>query len=347
MRMTTMGCGCLTLLVLVPSLARGEDAGQGGRPPDVAAAPVERPYTLRADLGGTEPGTSRQAFEAVIARRGSAPYELQVGYSYTDQVYYQSNRGFLTVYRFFNDGQSYLKGDATLRKYDYPIDATVQKPNPDSNSYAWVPRGELEVSHWFVRSVRAGVQYQLFPANFFYDTASWTVNQKLAGEVEVKPVPILSLGARAALLRDPDPNKTEILGRPVPGAPAGTLASSTNVVYRTTSLVGGWGAIDLATVGAKLEYLPNRDLDNSYDWSLLSTLDLRPARWVEIRLQEVHDTYSSLSNFPGRTADIYMAAAVFRATEAVRLRAGYRYVDAPNRAGGTVIAGVEWRPARS
>jgi len=43
----------------------------------------------------------------VGAHRFTAPYELQVGYSYTDQVYYQSNRGFVTLYRFFNDDRSY------------------------------------------------------------------------------------------------------------------------------------------------------------------------------------------------------------------------------------------------
>lgn len=351
MRVTTAGFLLLVLLGLSPARSRAEDpaAAGGGRPPDVATTPAPQ-YRLRADLGGTEPGTSRQAFEAAIARRAPSDlYELQVGYTYTDQVYYTSNRGYLTAYRFFNDGRSYVKGDATLRKYDYPVDATVQKPNPDSNAYEWVPRGELEVSHWLLAGVRAGVQYQLFPANFFYDTSSWTVNQKFAGEVELRPFATVSLGAKAALLRDPDPGKTEILGRPVPGAAAGTLASATNVVYRTTSLVGGWAGIELPAVGAKLEYLPNRDLDNSYDWSLLSTLDLRPAPWVELRLQQVHDAYASASNFPGKTADIYMGAAVFRVSEALRLRGGYRYVDAPAgaRSGGTLIAGVEWRPARS
>lgn len=310
------------------------------RPPDVAA-PVERPYTLRADLGGTEPGTSRQTFEAAIARRGAEPYELQVGYGYTDQVYFQSNRGYATLYRFFDGGTSYVKADATLRKYDYPVDATVRRPNPDSSAYDWVPRGELEVSHWVTKTVRLGAQWQLFPANFFYDTSSWTVNNKVAGEAELRPVHAVSVGVRAALLRDPDPARTEILGRPVPGG--GAPAGATNIVYRTTSLLGGWGAIELGRIGAKLEYLPNRDLDNSYDWSLLSTLDLRLVPWLDLRLQEVHDTYSSVSNFPGQSADIYMVAAVFRATETLRLRAGYRHVDAPSRTGGTVIAGLEWR----
>jgi hypothetical protein len=344
MRVTKVGVGVL-LCLSGPVASWGEDpAGSSAdRPPDAASSSEPRPFTLRADLGGPEPGTSRQAFEAVVAHRGTEPWEWQVGYSYTDQVYYRSNRGFLTLYRFFNDGLSYVKADATLRKYDYPVDATVQRPNPDSSAYEWVPRGELEVSHWLLAGVRAGVQYQLFPANFFYDTSSWTVNQKVAGELELWPVRSIHFGLRAALLRDPDPDKTEILGRPVPGAPAGTVAAATNVVYQTQSLVGGWGEIALAGVGLKLEYLPNRDLDSSYDWSLLTTLELRPVPSLDVRLQQVHDTYSSASNFAGATADIYMGSVAYRMSEALRLRAGYRYVDAPNRTGGTLIAGVEWR----
>lgn len=314
-----------------------------------AQASAWRDLGVRADLGGTEPGTSRQAFEGVVRYVGIERLELQAGYSYTDQVFYTSNRGFLTAYRFYGGGDSYVKADATLRKYDYPSDPSIQAPNPDSSSYEWVPRGELELSHRFTSLLRAGVQYQLFPANFFWDTSSWTVNHKLAGEVELQPLAQLRVGARAAILRDPDPGRTAILGRPDPNRPppAPTLprpdALATNVVYRTTSLVGGWAAIDLERIGVRLEYLPNRDLDNSYAWSLLSTLDLRLLPWLDLRLQEVHDAYASVSSFPGRTAEIAMGTARFVVSETLRFRAGYRYVDAPSRAGGTVIAGVELR----
>lgn len=331
------------LFLLAPAAARAQDAVAPavGRPPDVATD-APRPYRLRADLGGTEPGTSRQSFEANVAHRGTAPWEWQVGYTYTDQEFYTSNRGYATLYRFFNDGMSYVKGDATLRKYDYPVDPTIQKPNPDSSSYEWVPRAEVEASHWFVSSVRAGVQYQLFPANFFYDPSSWTVNQKLAGDVEVWPLRTVHLGVKAALLRDPDPNQTEIKGRPISGNP-GSLATATNVVYQTQTLVGGWAEVAFAPVGAKVEYLPNRDLDGSYDWSLLSTLWFRPIPALVIRLEEVHDTYSNVSSFPGQTADIYMGTVGYELNAALSLRGGYRYVDAPNRTGGTLILGLEWR----
>jgi hypothetical protein len=317
----------VVLSLLCPALALGQ-----ARPEPEPAAPVRRDLRISLDLGGTEPGTSKQAFEGVVAYRAVSPYELQAGYSYTDQVFYKSNRGFLTAYRFYDDGMSYLKADATLRKYDYPLDPTVQAPNPDSNAYEWVPRGELELSHRFNPMVRGELQYQLFPANFFHDTSSWTVNNKLSAAVELRPVPILRIGGRAALLRDPDPNRTVV----APGA--------TNVVYRTTSLLGGWGAVDIDRVGVKLEYLPNRDLDNSYDWSLLSTLDVRLTDRLAIRLEEIHDEYAAVSNFRGRTAEIVMGAARYQVNEALRVRAGYRYVDAPSRTGGTVIVGLELRP---
>lgn len=308
---------------------------QGPTPPE-PMPPARRDLTIRMDLGGTEPGTSKQNFDGVVSYRGVRDLELQAGYSYTDQVFYTSNRGFLTAYRFYGDGMSYVKADATLRKYQYPTDPLVRAPNPDSSSYELVPRGELEVSHRFTRDWRAGVQYQIFPANFFWDTSSWTVNNKLSAEVEYRAAPLLRLGARTALLRDPDPARTTIKGR--------NGATATSVSYRTTSLVGGWARLDLDRVGLALEYLPNRDLDNSYGWSLLTTLDLRVTSTVDVRLQEIHDTYSSSSNYPGKTAEILMAAAGYRVNDALRFRGGFRWVDAPSRSGGTLIVGLELRP---
>lgn len=346
------------LFFLGPALALGQQS------PEPAPAPVRRDLRIRMDLGGTEPGTSKQAFEGVVAYRGVQPWELQAGYTYSDNIAYTSNRGYLTAYRFYDDGMSYVKADATLRKYDYPIDPSIKAPNPDSNSYDWVPRGELEVSHRLSDMFRVGLQYQLFPANFFHDTSSWAVNNKVSGSFEVRPVQQVTLGVRAAVLRDPDPNKTLIKGRPTPTSPGPApgqvnpcdapvvCATSTSVVYRTTSLFGGFGAIDLGRVAAKLEYLPNRDLDNSYDWSLLSTLELRFTDKISLRLEEVHDTYSTVSNFSGRTANIYMAAAGYRWSDALALRAGYRFVDVPDpanpsparRRDGVAIVGFELRP---
>lgn len=321
--------------------ALAAEPGNGEIREDLEGIRRRRGLTLRADLGGTEPGTSRQAFEGVVRYGGLDHLELQGGYAYSDQVYFQSNRGFVTAYRFYGSPGSYVKGDLTLRKYDYPINPSVLRPTPDSNAYDWVPRGEVELLHSFGGPLRMGLAYQLYPANFFYDTSAWSVNQKLSAELEVRPAEPLRLRLIGALLRDPDPRRTEILGRTSPVS--GAIAAQTNVVYRTTSLLGGAAALALGRATLELEYLPNRDLDNGYAWSLLSTLDLRVAPWLDVRLQEVHDAYSSVSNYPGRTAEIYMAAGVFKLSDAARLRGGFRYVDAPTRRGGTALVGFEWR----
>jgi hypothetical protein len=338
----------VALFLLGPAVALGQQS------PEPAAAPVRRDLRIRMDLGGTEPGTSKQAFEGVLAYRGIQPWEFQAGYTYSDNVAYTSNRGYLTAYRFYDDGMSYVKADATLRRYDYPSGPT--SPVPDSNSYLWVPRSELEVSHRFTSIVRGGLQYQLFPASFFHDTSSWTVNNKLSAEVELRPVSALRLGVRAAILRDPDPDKTLIKGRPTPtspAAPAGatdpctapaTCAAATSVVYRTSSLLGGWAGVEIDRVGVKVEYLPNRDLDNSYAWSILSTLDVRITEKLGVRLQQVHDSYASVSRFHGQTADIAMGEVGYAVNDALRLRAGYRYVDVPDRWGGVAIVGFELKP---
>ncbi len=324
--------GTLSFLSALPAVAAAQAAPE-------PLAPVRRDLAVRLDLGGTEPGTSRQAFEGMVAYRGVKDYELQAGYTYSDQVYFTSNRGYLTAYRFYGDGMSYVKGDASLRKYDYPSAPGALAPNPDANSYQWVPRGELEISHLLSRAWRVGAQYQLFPANFFHDPTSWTVNHKLSAGVEYRPVNEVILAGRAAVLRDPDPNATFI--HETPGDPP------TRVVYRETALIGGSAAVELRRVGLKVEYLPNRDLDNSYAWSILSTLDLRFTDRLDMRLQQVHDSYSTVSRFAGKTADIAMGVVGYTVNDALRLRAGYRYVDVPDRWGGTVIAGMEYRPGLS
>jgi hypothetical protein len=337
----------LVAVLAAPSLAAAQPAP--GRAPDVPVR-APRPFSLRADYGGTEPGTSRQAFEAVASGRPADDWQVDAGGTWSDQGFFESTRGFLTGYRFFNDGQSYVKADASLRKYQYPTDPAVQRPNPDSSSYEWVQRGELETSHPFTTWLRGTAQYQLFRASFFHDGSSWAVNHKVSGELEVRVLPQLRVAARAAALRDPNPNYTQVRGRPVPTDRAVT-AASTRVDYRWTGLVGGWAALDLGRVAAKVELLPNRDLDDSYAWSLLSTVDLRLTRAADLRLQHVHDEYSSVSTFRGRTAEIYMAAAGYAVTGALRLRGGYRWVDTPayDRAGrsgyGTVLVGAEWRTA--
>lgn len=294
-----------------------------------------RGLALRAVLGGTEPGTSRQAFDADIRYGGIDRLDLAAGYGWTDQVYYTSNKGFATAYWFYR-GDSYAKADFTLRRYSYPTDPVVQRPNPDSNAYDFVPRGELEVAHWLARTFRAGLQYQLFTPNFYYDTASRATNHKLTAEAYwITPFEPLRLTAFAAVLRDPDPGATRILGR--------NGATATSVAYRNTSLFGGAVALDGGRWNAEVRFIPNRDLDNSYDWSLLSTVGFSAGESLGFRLQHVYDTYSSVSNYAGRGANVLMGQALYQVGFGLAVGAGLKYVDAPTRQGATLLASLEYR----
>ncbi len=294
-----------------------------------------RGLALRAVLGGTEPGTSRQAFDADVRYGGVERLDLAAGYGWTDQVYYTSSKGFATAYWFYQ-GDSYAKVDFTLRRYSYPADPAVQRPNPDASAYDLVPRGELEVAHWLARTFRAGLQYQLFAPDFYYDTASRATNHKVTAEAYwISPFEPLRLTAFAAVLRDPDPGATRILGR--------NGATATSVVYRNTSLLGGAAALEGGRWNAEVRFIPNRDLDNSYDWSLLSTVGLAVGDALGFRLQHVFDSYSGASNYAGRSANIFMGQAFYRVGLGVTAGAGLKVVDAPTRQGATLLAWMEYR----
>jgi hypothetical protein len=294
-----------------------------------------RGFVISTDLGGDEPSTSRQAVNAQVRYGGIDGVDLVAGYGFSDQVYFTSNKGFVTGYWFYS-GASYVKADLTLRRYSYPDDPATLQPNPDSSSYDWAPRGELEVSHWLGRSVRAALDYQLYVPNFFYDPLVRLHNHKLSGELEwVTPLPGLRLTALVAGLRDPDPSQTTIKGR------AG--ATATQVMYRTTSLAGVAAALSGERFSLEARVLPNRDLDASYAWSILSSAGVQGTPALRLSLQHVYDRYASVSVFAGRHANIAMAQAQWAVSAGLRLSGGVRYVDAPTREGFTALLGAEVR----
>lgn len=328
---------------------------------DLAALERARGLTVLGWLGGTEPGTSRQAVEGQLRYAGLDRLELQAGAGWSDSIFYESAKGYATGYFFYAPG-SYLKGDLSLRQYAY---SGASRPTPDSNAYDLVPRLEVEVSHHVVRALRAGLAYQLFTPSFFYDPQTTTVNHKVTGELEVLLGAGVTLTGMAAVLSDPDPARTTIKGRPVPGAPAGTVctpgapspdcAASTAVVKRRELLVGGGGTWRTAPFTASLRIIPNRDLDSSYAWSILSGLELRPVERLSLDLQWTFDRYSSVSGptFAGKNGNILWMRARCQLTPGLALGGGFKYVNNPGpastsptagtRSAATLLLDVEWR----
>jgi hypothetical protein len=201
----------------------------------------------------------------------------------------------------------------------------------------------VEVSHWIARRIRVGLDYQLFLPNFEHDPSTHVVNHKLAGEVEVKLGGGLSASGMAALLRDPDPNRTFIKGRPKPGSPPGTTcpnagdpncATETVVVERSELLVGGGLAYDGEAWGASVRYIPNRDLDSGFAWSVVSSLDLRPHDRLSFNLAWVLDRYATAAGplFAGKDGNIWWGTAQVRLSDGLAVAAGLKWVKNPGPA---------------
>lgn len=308
---------------------------------DLRGLRARRGLRLRANLGGTEPDSSRTGFEGALAYGGVDRLDLHAVYAFVDQVYYTSHKVGAAAYWFYQ-GESFLKLEPALKLYDYPVDQAVQKPNPDSSSYRQLPRVELEVAHWFGPRIRAGLAYQIFAPTFFYDQATRATNHKVSAEARWLPAEMLRLEVVAAALRDPDPDRTLIQGRPVPGNPL-LLAPATSVTYRTTWLAGGAVGLQGRGWNAEARYLPNRDLDNSYRWSALLSGSVELTDAVRLLAWYIHDVYSSTSTYSGRKADVVMGEVRWRVARELSLGAGGKYVDAPTRSGPSLLLSAEWR----
>jgi hypothetical protein len=327
-----------------------------------AAQDLDRGLTARAWLGGTEPGTSKQAVEGQLRYAGFDRLELQAGGGWTDNIFYEATKAYATAYWFYAPG-SYLKGDLSLRRYAY---SGANRPTPDSSAYDLVPRAEVEVSHRFGDALRAGLAYQLFAPDFFYDTSTRIVNHKVTAEAELRLGQGFSITGMAAVLVDPDPARTTIKDRRLPSVPAGTVtcgpgvvrpecATVTHVVTRTELLVGGGAAYRAEPFTASVRYIPNRDLDSGYAWSILSALELRPAERLTFDLQWILDRYASASGpaYAGKNGNILWAHAGYQLTPALALGGGLKYVNNPSpastsptagtRADATVLLDVTWR----
>ena len=306
---------------------------------DLDSLHLSRGLRLDARMGGSEPGTSKNAFEGELIYGGFNRLELHAGGSWTDNIFYDAVKGYANAYWFYSQ-DSYLKADFTLRRYNY---TGANRPTPDSNAYDKVPRASLEVSHWFGRTVRAGLEYQLFAPDFFYDRSTRILNHKITGEVEARLGGGFSAAITTALLRDPDPAVTLILGRPVPGAPAGTVcpaagqpdcAAATSVAFRNEFLVGGSVSYEADAWGVGVKYIPNRDLDSGFDWSIISSLDVRPIEKLSFNFQWVFDRYSTSAGpaFAGQNGNIWWATVRYQLTRPLALGAGVKWVSNPSPA---------------
>ena len=296
----------------------------------VEAEKIDRGLQIDARLGGWDPDYTRYAYEGVLSYRGFDSMHLYGGYGYADQIYYKWDKVFAKGYYFYQP-YSYVKIAGSLRHYTYPTDSAVQRPNPDSSSYSRVPSIEGEVSHWFSRTLRGTAAFEYFRPDFFYDTSTNADNYKISTEIYYRtPLDPLTLKVMYAILRDPDPDRTEIKGRDNVHISAG-VATQTSIVYRTSSLLGGGAELEAGRWEAEVLYLPNRDLDESYRYSVLTKVRYHLTEKLTGGLDYVYDTYSGASNFAHKTASVYMASGAYAVSPRLTAGAGLKHISLPGR----------------
>jgi len=292
---------------------------------------TSRGLRLSGWLGGDEPGTSKQAVNLEAWYGGLDRLELKGGYGYSDAIFFQSQKGFASAYWFYTP-DSYLQADFTWRQYSYPNIGVT--PNPDTTSYRQAPRGTLELQHWFGRALRATVTYQLYAPTFWHDTKTRIVNHKATGEVML-PLGNLRLGALAGALRDPNPGRTKIIGRPDPTQPPATPsdATETRVAYRVEPLYGGFVGWESDRWSLEVKGLTNRDLDASYEFSTITSVGVQPVERAELSLAWILDRYGKDSGdrFRYRLGNIYWASGRYWVLpNRLALGGGLKWVNNPS-----------------
>lgn len=306
---------------------------------DLEDLKLRKGLVLNLMAGGWEPDNTTEKYEGMLEYGGVDKMNLNGGYSYSKNPYYSRHKAYANGYYFY-EGNSYAKLGVAYKDYNYPTGPTLQ---PDSNAYDKVPSFEVEVSHWITPVLRGTLAYEFFRPNFLYDKDSHANNHKLSAEAYyLTPVDGLRLKLMYAVLRDPDPDKTTIKGRGL-NLPLGTVAAATNIEYQTQSLIGGGVEYSRKRYSAELKYLPNRDLDSSYSWSVLAGFGYDFSEKVTGRLDYVHDKYSSKSFNAGKTANVYLASVFYRLDNRTDLGFGAKHIDQPAGSDETVFLTVSYK----
>jgi len=103
-----------------------------------------------------------------------------------------------------------------------------------------------------------------------------------------------------------------------------------------------------------VKYIPNRDLDSGFDWSIISSLDLRPIDKLSFNFQWVFDRYSTSAGpaFAGQNGNIWWATVRYQLTRPLALGGGVKWVSNPSpadvnttstRNDPTILVNLEYR----
>lgn len=332
---TLMPCLLITLTTTATPLLAKDTPKQN-------TAQLDKGLTLDAWYGGWEPDYTKTAYEAMLSYRAIDKLHLFTGMGESKQVFYDRSKIYGGAYYFYED-YSFFKMFLSERTYKYPTLPGAVAPNPDANSYEKVPKLELEVSQYIDKNMRTTVSYELSQPNFYHDKGTKFTVHKLGAELAVNtPIPQLRAKVFTSILRDPDPNTTTIIGF-ANQAIGPTAATATTVNFRNTSLFGGAVQYVAPQWNLETKYMQNRDLDNSYDFSLLNKFSYQLTDESALQLDYVHDVFSNQSNLRGNTANVYMASYYKQHSKDIKYGFGLKHIGVPNNTQDTAFVYLQFR----
>lgn len=294
--------------------------------------------SLRVDFwyGGWEADYTKTAYEMMFSYRDLGNLHLYTGFGDSKQIYYNRSKFYAGGYYFYQDS-SYFKTFVSQKTYDYPVNPTTLTVNPDSSSYHKEPKLEFELYHRFAESLRGRLTYELSRPSFFHDPNASVTNHKLGGDINIgTPVPGLRAKLYTVMLHDPDPNLTEIKGRNNSRTALGT-ATATSVVYKNSYLFGGAAEYVWNQWEFEAKLLQNRDLDNSYNYSVFHKLVYRLDDERQLQFHYLHDVFSRQSNYYGKTANVYLGSYYQQYSPALKIGFGLKRIAVPGRTDDTAF----------
>lgn len=281
----------------------------------------KRGLTVFGAIGPWEADTAVKGWRARgadVFYGGFDRLDLYAGASTADKLFYRRTSYYAKGYVFLTPTR-YLKLRVGERNYSYPAGGIF--PQPDANAYDTVPNAEVEIADRLTPALDASLAYEYFRPNFFWDPSTRANNHKLSAEVGYRlPGQPLRLTVLPALLRDPDPSDTTI------DTAAGRV---TRLEYNTQWLLGGGADLALPHVQAKALVIQNRDLDQSYAYSIMGHVGAFVTASVSVALDHIYDVYSRHSTFDGETANLSTLTVAWTAAPGVELSAGPKLIVRP------------------
>ena len=293
-----------TLLRKVTTLRPGNAEAMS----DLADLDVRRSLHVFSSYGGWEVDNTKNSYDAGVFAGWVDWLDLYASYSRSDRLFYHRESFSVDAY-IFTSYDMFIRLGYRAKRYEYST-AT----SPDLSAYVHVPDLQLELSYSYTPDNSVSLEAEFFSPDFFMNRSLRANNFKVSGSVRNWIIRPVYAKLFAAILRDPDPLSF------IQDSP-GTISSFR---YETVSLVGSALGAEVGGFNAEVKYIPDRDLDNSIDWSLFTRIGYS---WEHIGIQYdmLLDNYRAVG--AGRTSRVHLLTLLMKPLAMLDLRVGVKSIS--------------------